>query len=228
MSEIGQQMKQLNNVTRSILIVTAILCLLPAAPAAAQVVRDVVTVGSVSGSGIVDVPVYIRDTTGTPLGLDQPPGSRIQSFSIKVDYSPASAVQSISFTRAGITLPLTPTFEVSPSAPGSVSLIDNFQESTNLIPFTPNANPGNVVGHLLVQLSPTATPGTTITLTLDPLLTTLSDDSGSAATQETVANARLSLVNGAIVVAALVPTLGTWALALLAIGLCVIAVRMRM
>src|SRR6185436_1305113 len=54
----------------------------------------------------INIPVFIRDTSGTPLGIDQPPGSRIQSYSIKVDYAPGSAVQSITFTRAGINAPL--------------------------------------------------------------------------------------------------------------------------
>src|SRR5947209_4708363 len=100
--------------------------------------QDVVTVATVNGPQFttVDVPVYIRDVSLTPLGLDQPPGSHIQSYSIKVNYAPASAVQSISFSRAGITTALTPTFENSPSSAGSVSLLDTFQEATNLIPFT--------------------------------------------------------------------------------------------
>lgn len=120
------------------------LCLaLPAATAVAQPQpADVVTVGTVSGSGTVDVPVYIRDVSGTPLGIDQPAGSRIQSWSIKVDYAAAASVQSITFTRAGITTPLTPTFESSPSAAGTVSLIDTFDEAINLVPFTSNAPAG--------------------------------------------------------------------------------------
>src|SRR5258707_13720872 len=85
----------------------AILCCLPAGAVALQ--RDVITVGTVTaGSGIVDVPVYIQDLSRTPLGLDQAPGSRIQSYSIKATYSPASAVPSIRFKRAGITAPLSP------------------------------------------------------------------------------------------------------------------------
>src|SRR5258708_40329861 len=87
-------------------------------PAAAAVLpHDIVTVGTVQTfGGAVDVPVFINDLSGTPLGLDQPPGSRIQSYSIKVNYSPASAVSSISFTRAGITAPLTPLLELSPAS----------------------------------------------------------------------------------------------------------------
>ena len=108
-----------------------------ALPAVAQ---DVVTVGSVNASGsTVDIPVSIRDLSGTPLGMDKPAGSRIQSFSIKVSYAPASAVSSVTFTRAGITAGLTPISEFSPSATGSISLLATFQESTNLIPFTLNA-----------------------------------------------------------------------------------------
>ncbi|HJT16974.1 MAG TPA: DUF11 domain-containing protein, partial [Thermoanaerobaculia bacterium] len=131
------------------------------------------------------------------LGIDQPAGSRIQSYSLTVNYSPAASIQSVTFTRAGITQPLTPLFEASPSAPGSISLLDTFQEATNLIPFTSNAPlPGNQVAHLLFTFAPGTPAGTTVTLTLDPTLTQLSNDAGT--TNETVTNARLTLVNGAI------------------------------
>src|SRR5438477_12791122 len=83
----------------------ALLCV--AATAAAQ--QDVVTVGSVTANGsVVDVPVSIRDVSGTPLGIDRPAGSKIQAFSIKVSYAPASAVSAITFSRSGITAGLTP------------------------------------------------------------------------------------------------------------------------
>ncbi len=202
-----------------------LLGLLAAVPAMAQT-ADTVTVGTVSlasAGSTVDVPVFIRDASGTPLGLDQPPGSRIQSYSLTVNYVPASAVQSVTFTRAGITAPLTPAFESSPSAPGTISLIDVFQESTNLIPFTLNgAPPGNQVGVLHVTIAPTATVGTTIALTLDPTLTQLSNQAGT--TSETVTNGSLTLVNGAIVVTTPVPALSAWALALLAMVLAAVAV----
>ena len=195
------------------------LCLLAATTVAAQTASDVVTVGTVSvasAGSTVDVPVYIRDTSGTPLGIDQPFGSRIQSYSLTVNYAPASAVQSVTFTRGGITVPLTPTFESSPSAAGTISLIDVFQESTNLIPFTSNAPlPGNQVGTLHVTIAPTATVGSIITLTLDPTLTQLSNQAGT--TSETVALNTLTLVSGAIAVTTSVPALSAWALALLAI-----------
>jgi hypothetical protein len=202
-----------------------LLGLLAAVPAMAQT-ADTVTVGTVSlasAGSTVDVPVSIRDASGTPLGIDQPSGSRIQSYSLTVNYAPTSAVQSVTFTRAGITAPLTPAFESSPSAPGTISLLDVFQESTNLIPFTSNAPlPGNQVGVLHVTIAPTATVGTTITLTLDPTLTQLANQAGT--TSETVANNNLTLVNGAIVVTTPVPALSRWALALLAIALAAIAV----
>jgi hypothetical protein len=161
---------------------------------------DVVTVGTVTASGTtVDVPVYIRDVAGSPLGIDQPAGSKIDSYSIKVTYAPAAAVQSITFTRAGITAGLTPTFEVSQPASGSISLLDTFQESTSPIPFTLNAPaPGNQVAHLVVTLSSSATPGSSISLTLDTSLTQLTDQGGSPATKETVAAGTLAVVNGAI------------------------------
>ena len=216
---------------RTVFAITILTGLLPAAPAAAQPLpQDVITVGTgtVPAGQVVDIPVFIRDTSGTPLGMDQPPGSKIQSYSIKVDYAPASSVQSITFTRAGITASLTPTFESSPTGPGTISLLDTFQESTNPIPFTLNAAlPGNQVAHLLVTISPSAPPGA-VTLTLDPTLTQLTDQMGSGATKETVAAGNLLLVNGAITVTAFVPALSTWALILLAASLAIIAIRMRL
>jgi len=187
------------NKSFSILVMIGLLL---ASPAEAAVIQDVVTVGTGSGapSTTVDVPVFIRDVAATPLGIDQPPGSRIQSYSIKVNFSPAASVQSVTFTRAGITASLTPTFETSPSAAGTISLIDTFQESTNLIPFTLNgAPPGNQIAVLHFTIAPSATPGT-ITLTLDPVLTQLTNEAGT--TQENSPSASLTLVNGLISVTA--------------------------
>ena len=208
-------------------VVVAILGLLPVAVQAgiAPGPTDVLTVGTVNGAagGTVDVPVYIRDTSGTVLGIDQPSGMRIQSYSITVNYSPASSVQSITFARAGITAPLTPTFESSPSSAGSVTLIDTFQESTNLIPFTSNAPlPGNQIGVLHVTIAQGAPIPSTITLSLDATLTQLANQAGT--TKETTALANLTLVNGAIAVITSVPALSTWALALLAVAVAVTAV----
>lgn len=187
----------------SVLVAVAVFCIV--FPLAAHAASDVVTVGTVTASGnSVDVPVYIRDVSGTSLGMDRPSGSKIQSFSIKVTYAPASAVQSVTFSRAGITNSLTPTSEFKPSTSGSVSLLDTFQESTNLIPFTLNASaPGNLVAHLVFTLSPSAAPGSAITLTLDSSLTQLTDEGGTAATKETVGNGALALVHGQINVPAL-------------------------
>jgi len=215
-------------VVRNLLLAMAVGVLFVPAVVAQPTPSDVITVATVTGSsGTIDVPVYIRDTAGTPLGIDQPPGSRIQSYSINVLYGPAAAVQSITFTRGGITQPLTPTFENSPAVPGvSIALLDTFDEGTNLIPFTSNAAlPGNQVATLHVTLAPSVAPGTTITLTLDPVLTQLTNEGGT--TSETVANQRLTLVSGAIVVPSPIPALSTWALVLLMVSLAVVAVRIQ-
>jgi hypothetical protein len=209
------------------------LLLAAATPASALVVSsDVVTIGTGGSSTgtTVDVPVYIRDLSGSPLGIDQPAGSRIQSYSIKVTYSPTAPIQSVTFTRAGITSALTPTIELTPATPGTISLLDTFPESTNLIPFTSNAAvPGDLVGHLVFTLAPGAVPGTVVTLTLDPTLTELTDEGGSPGTKETVGNGTLTLVNGSFVVPAGgvedVPTLDPRLLALLAVLLVFLGVR---
>jgi len=182
---------------RSTLFAAAVLSLLAAIPAAAQ---DAVTLGTVTAAGnTVDVPVFIRDIAGTPLGQDRPAGSKIQSISIRVFYAPAAAVQSVTFTRAGITAGLTPISEFMPASSGAISLLMTFDEGTNHIPFTLNAPaPGDQVAHLVFTLSPSATPGSSISLTLDTALTQLTDQAGSGATKESSGTGNLSLVNGAI------------------------------
>jgi hypothetical protein len=220
---------QFKTIAATVLVGIGTTLLTTAAAQAAVVTPDSVTVATVNGPQFttVDVPVYIRDASGTALGLDQPPGSHIQAYAIKVNYSPASAVQSITFTRAGVTTSLTPASESSPTSAGSISLIDSFSEATNPIPFTLNgALPGDQVAALHVTLSPTATPGTVITLTLDPSsLTQLSNDTGT--TGEMAGNATLTLVSGAITVIPSVPALGHIALLVLAISLAFIAIRSR-
>jgi hypothetical protein len=187
------------NLTRS-RVVAVLVTLFTIACTLRLSAQDVVTVGTVNATGsTVDVPVSIRDTSGTPLGIDRPAGSKIQAFSIKVVYSPAASVSSVTFTRAGVTAGLSPAFESAPATSGSISLLDSFQESTNPIPFTLNAQaPGDLVAHLVFNLAPNAPPGSTITLTLDPSLTQLTDDGGNAATKETVGNGGVTLVNGSI------------------------------
>ncbi len=159
---------------------------------------DSVTVGTVIAAGnTVDVPVYIRDVPGTPLGRELPAGSRIQSFSIKVAYSPASSVSSVTFTRSGVTSNLSPSAEFNPATAGTISLVDTFQESSNLIPLSSKAPaPGNQVAHLVFTLSGSASPGSSIAITLDPSMTLLSDEGGN--TSESPASGTLVLVDGAI------------------------------
>jgi hypothetical protein len=218
-----------SKIIHAVLLIGIAACLLQApAAAAAVLIPDTVTVATVNGpaGGIVDVPVYIRDASGTPLGLDQPPGSRIQSYAIKVTYSPASSVSSITFTRAGITSSLTPTFEVSPTSAGAISRLDTFQESTNLIPFTLNgALPGNQVAHLSITLSSSAPVGSVVTLTVDPTLTQLTDEAGDPPTIESSGNGRLVLVNGAITVLPSVPAMSHIVITMLGLALALIGVR---
>jgi uncharacterized protein YjdB len=182
---------------RNTLFAVALLSLITAFPLLAQ---DAVTVGTVTASGnTVDVPVFIRDVAGTPLGQDRPAGSKIQSISMRVTYAPSAAIQSVTFTRAGITAGLTPISEFMPASSGAISLLMTFDEGTNPIPFTLNAPPpGDQVAHLVFTLSSSATPGSSISLTLDPALTQLTDQAGTGATKESSGTGNLTLVNGAI------------------------------
>ncbi len=182
---------------QSISFFVILLALYAAAPATAQ---DAVTIGTVTASGnTVDVPVYIRDVSGTPLGRDQPAGSKIQAFTIAVSYAPAASVQSVTFTRAGITAGLTPAFEFSPSSAGSISLLEQFNESTDPILFNLNTPaPGDQVAHLVFTLSPSAAAGSSITLTLDSSASSATELTNQGGTTSEAPPGSLTVVSGAI------------------------------
>ncbi len=175
------------------------LCLLPAALAA----QDGATVGgalSAPPGATIEVPVYARDVSATPLGVDQPAGSRIQSLSYKVTFTPASSVASKLFSRAGITAGLTTVFEVAPTTATTASYLGTFDEVTSPIPFSLDAAPpGDQVLKITVTLAATA-PAGTIDLTLDPTATLFANQAGS--TEESLANGWLALTDGAITVLA--------------------------
>jgi hypothetical protein len=86
-----------------------------------------------------------------------------------------------------------------PASSGAISLLMTFDEGTNPIPFTLNAPPpGDQVAHLVFTLSSSAAPGSSISLTLDPALTQLTDQAGTGATKESSGTGTLTLANGAI------------------------------
>jgi uncharacterized protein YjdB len=189
--------KQIRAARFAAALVSIFLAIATVTPAAAQ---DSVTIQTVNAtSNTVDVPVYIRDASGTPLGRDQPAGSKIQAFTIKVVYAPASAVQSVTFTRAGITAGLSPAFESSPNPAGSITLLEQFNESSNPIPFNLDAPPpGDQVAHLTFTLSSSATPGSSISLNIDSA-TLLGNQGGT----QTETASSLTFANGAINIAPL-------------------------
>ena len=158
--------------------------------------------GALSGppGATLEVPVYARDVSATPLGIDQPAGSRIQSLSYKVTFTPASSVASKLFARAGITAGLTPIFQATPTTATTASYLGTFDEATNPIPFTLDAAaPGNQVLKITITLAATA-PAGTIDLTLDPTATLFANQAGSI--EETPANGWLALADGQITVLA--------------------------
>ncbi|HEX8407686.1 MAG TPA: hypothetical protein VF883_02400 [Thermoanaerobaculia bacterium] len=168
------------------------------APAAGA--KDVLSLVSVSAPvGTVRVPVYVRDVAGSPLGVDRPATQRIQALGFRVTFAPASAVTAASFTPAGV-LAGSPLFEESYDAAYVVS----FAEAGHALSFTPDgAAPGNLIGYLDVTTSSALSPGTAITMTVDPATATLSNQAGTIV--ETFANRMLALQNGTITVTATCP-----------------------
>ena len=124
------------------------------APAAAATPRDAIILSSASANtaDAVSLDVFLRDTTGTPLGTDAASGNRIQALAFRL-FFPAADVTSVSFERAGLLQNLTPIYERSASGPGVFGYLATFSEATSPIPFTANAAGGDRIGTLHVQLS---------------------------------------------------------------------------
>lgn len=161
---------------------------------------DAVAVGS-GAAGFpgqsVPVPIFVRDLLHSPLGLDRAAGLHIQGLLFKVEWSPAAAVASAHFERAGITQALSG-FENNTQSGSSASWVASFDESTNAVPFSLDGPaPGDLVAHLVLDLAPDAEPGT-LTLTLDPV-TALSNQAGTV--EETLALGTLTLAGGSFTVA---------------------------
>jgi hypothetical protein len=161
--------------------------------------QDVLTVGSASiaAGGTANVPIYVRDAGGTPLGSDAGAGKRIQGIAFKITVTPASAVTSINFSRAGVIGSLTPLYERTIPSTAAIAYIGSFSETTNAIPFVLNGTgPGDVAGNLQIITSGIASGA--VTLTIDPATAMLANQAGT--TGETVANAGLSVTNGTLTV----------------------------
>ena len=180
------------NCFRPILLTVAIASFAAVAPA-----QDALTIGSASAfaGDTVQIPVSLRDVSGTPLGGDRTATLRIRGFAFKVTYSPAASVASISFTRSGA-LVAAPAFETTLTPPNAIAYFALFANNTS-VPITLDAAaPGDIIGTLQVSVSATATTGTPITLTIEPGTAMLSNQ--AASTTETPAALNLALTNGSI------------------------------
>ncbi len=166
------------------------LPLVPGGPA------DVLALGTVEADAgaAVEVPLYLRDLEGTPLGGG---GEAIQGFAFRVDF-PAKAVASASFVQAGVTAGKTPVFPVVQAASDHLVVLLKFARASDPLALRPDAPaPGDLVGHLRLELATGLSAGTTVELVLDGASILVNDD---ATVSESPARGSLDLVDGAVVI----------------------------
>src|SRR3954452_6633650 len=135
---------------RKLVFVSSLLAALPLFAAS-----DVLTVGTLTATSgsVAAVPVYVQDSGGTPLGMDQSATDRIQGIGFKITYAPTSAVSAATFARAGVLQGLTPLYENVLTPAGSVGYVASFVQSTDPVPFVLDAaSPGNLIGYLNVTI----------------------------------------------------------------------------
>lgn len=182
-----------------VVVVAAIAMVAAAVPVGAQTVVSLGSAMAPAGGATVVVPIHVRVASGGLLGPDQPNGRAIQGLAFKVVYSPAEAVAAVKVRRAGITAGLSPLFETSPRAQGSVTMLVSFDESNQRIPFTTSGEgDGDLVGEVEVTLAPNVADGTIIKLSLDRGTSALSNQAGTIV--ETAMNGQLQLRDGEITV----------------------------
>lgn len=169
-----------------------------AALAAAQDEAAVVSRAPVPGA-LLEIPLFVRDVSGTPLGVDAGTGNRIQGFAISLVYSPASSVASIDFERAGLTEGLPALFESEIHSSDRISWIASFSESASPIDFILDAPaPGDLIGRFLIRVAAEAPGGGSVDLDFHVESTTLSNQAGTVG--ESATNGQLSLVNGSLAI----------------------------
>ena len=163
--------------------------------------RDVLTIGSTFAkkNTVVEVPVYLRDVSGSYIGGERAAGAKIQALGFRVRISPATAVNSVSFSRRGVFAGKTPLYELVMTPPGSTSSVGyvvSFAESTNPIPLTlDKAAPGDPIGVLVIAVGNSDATQLKVSFDNNAML---SNQAGSGV--ETVGNGYLSLVNGVVTI----------------------------
>jgi hypothetical protein len=150
-------------------------------------IEDVVA----KAGSVARVPVYVRDVSSTTLNAD---GVPIRSIAFRASFTNAAFVQGcvstqvpecdMTFTPGGVLSGLTPASEDISTGANSISVAYEFGSNVN-IPFTiDKADPGDLIGYIELQLSSTATNGSTMVFSVDsdPGETAL----GNGSQQETV------------------------------------------
>ncbi len=169
---------------------------------------DVFTVGTVSVAPTATsarVPIYIRDTSLTPVGNDQLPGRKFTGFAIKIVYGTgpgSTCVTNSTVSRTGTILePLDEAFYSPAKELGKSQSIVFKNSEINFIPGIPftvdAALPGDKILDLVLSLNGACPAGTTLPLSQDVTLAYAGSDDN---TGETVALGTLSLVNGSLII----------------------------
>lgn len=110
----------------------------------------------------VTLPVLLRAANPEPVG----------ALSLRVNVEPSTAVESVSFRRAGAWSARRATFEARPATDGSWSWIVSLAEASP-------ATGTTVVGEVVVRLSRAAAAGSEVRLRLDPEVSGFGDRAGT-------------------------------------------------
>ena len=148
----------------------------------AAVAQDELTVGAVllaRPGDSLEIPLYVRDRSGSVLGSDQGPGRTVQSLALSVVVSPAEAVSLLTLSRFGATAAASPTFaEVRRNGPVR-SLIAAFDELADPLVLTLDPPfPGQPLARIDLVLAPDFDQGQ-VTLALVPGTTALGNSGGT-------------------------------------------------
>lgn len=177
-------------------------------PLSAEAATDVLSFGSASAAPgtVARMPVYIRDVSGTSLGMDRV--ARIQSIRFGATFTNSTLVVGCSnspfancqmtFTPAGVLAALTPTSFNIATGTNTITVRYTFDDSAQPIHYTLDAAaPGDLIGYIEMAITKSAPLGAVIAFTISPSanVTGLADNLPSGTVSETVGG-ELTVIGG--------------------------------
>jgi hypothetical protein len=170
----------------------------PCAGRCSQSTLEVASVTAPSGA-VVNVPVYLRDSTDTPLGPERARDAQIDGIALRIRFVPVTPIVAARFLSSAEQRLPPARLEVAPRTADGISYLVVRPCGSGLardLCFSASTSTPQPIAVLELTLARRLPSGSRIELTLDPAVSVLSNAAGTLS--ESVANGFLVLRNGVV------------------------------